>query len=220
MPRPGTESGARITKLLIVRHGVTEWNREGLAQGMADIDLDEEGRRQAHAVASSLASFDIDAVFSSDLSRAVHTAEPIAQRHGLEVVQDPDFREVDQGEWTGLTTHEIRRRWPDLWGPARHYSARPGGESPQQVRRRMLRGVAGVVRGHPGQTVVIVSHGAAIRWLSAEALGYEDRRAARIRGLSNAGVVTMDGRLEDGRLVLENLVRLDGGAPDLDDPNI
>jgi broad specificity phosphatase PhoE len=84
----------------------------------------------------------------------------------------------------------------------------------------MLRGLAGVVRGHPGQTVVIVSHGAAIRWLSAEALGYEDRRAARIRGLSNAGVVTMDGRLEDGRLVLENLVRLDGGAPDLDDPNI
>ncbi len=209
-----------ITKLLVVRHGVTAWNREGLAQGMADIDLDEEGRRQADAVASSLASFDLDAVLSSDLSRAVHTAKPIADRHGLEVVQDPDFREVDQGEWTGLTSEEIRRRWPDLWGPARHYSARPGGESPQQVRRRMLQGVARVLRAHPGQTVVIVSHGAAIRWLSAEALGYNDRRAARIRGLSNAGVVTMDARLEDGRVVLENLVRLDGGTPDLDDPNI
>lgn len=211
---------AGTTKLLVVRHGVTEWNRAGLAQGMADIDLDEEGRRQAHAVAATLASFDIDAVLSSDLSRAVHTAEPIAQRHGLDVVQDPDFREVDQGEWTGLTTAEIRRRWPDLWGPARHYSARPGGESPQQVRRRMLRAVARVVGGHPGETVVIVSHGAAIRWLSAEALGYDDRRAARIRGLSNAGVVTMDARVEDGGVVLENLVRLDGGTPDLDDPNI
>ncbi len=196
------------------------WNRQGLAQGMADIDLDEKGRRQAEVVASRLASFDIDAVLSSDLSRAVHTAEPIADRHGLEVVQDPDFREVDQGEWTGLNTEEIRRRWPDLWGPARHYSARPGGESPEQVRRRMLRGVARVVRSHPGQTVVIVSHGAAIRWLSAEALRYDDRRAARIRGLSNAGVVTMDAHLEDGRVVLENLVRLDGGTPDLDDPNI
>jgi len=211
---------AGTTKLLVVRHGVTEWNRAGLAQGMADIDLDEEGRRQAHAVAATLASFDIDAVLSSDLSRAVHTAEPIAQRHGLDVVQDPDFREVDQGEWTGLTTAEIRRRWPDLWGPARHYSARPGGESPQQVRRRMLRAVARVVGGHPEETVVIVSHGAAIRWLSAEALGYDDRRAARIRGLSNAGVVTMDARVEDGGVVLENLVRLDGGTPDLDDPNI
>ena len=211
---------AGTTKLLVVRHGVTEWNRAGLAQGMADIDLDEEGRRQAHAVAATLASFDIDAVLSSDLSRAVHTAEPIAQRHGLDVVQDPDFREVDQGEWTGLTTAEIRRRWPDLWGPARHYSARPGGESPQQVRRRTLRAVARVVGGHPGETVVIVSHGAAIRWLSAEALGYDDRRAARIRGLSNAGVVTMDARVEDGGVVLENLVRLDGGTPDLDDPNI
>ncbi|MBA2272889.1 MAG: histidine phosphatase family protein [Actinobacteria bacterium] len=210
---------ASATKLLIVRHGVTEWNRKGLAQGMADIDLDDEGRRQADAVAATLASFDIDAVLSSDLSRAVHTAAPIAGRHGLEVVEDPDFREVDQGDWTGLTTDEIRRRWPDLWGPARHYSARPGGESPGQVRRRMLRGVARAVGSNPGQTVVIVSHGAAIRWLSAEALGYDDRRAARIRGLSNAGVVSMDARLEDGRVVLANLVRLDGGTPDLDDPN-
>ncbi len=210
---------ASATKLLIVRHGVTEWNRKGLAQGMADIDLDDEGRRQADAVAATLASFDIDAVLSSDLSRAVHTAAPIAGRHGLEVVEDPDFREVDQGDWTGLTTDEIQRRWPDLWGPARHYSARPGGESPGQVRRRMLRGVARAVGSNPGQTVVIVSHGAAIRWLSAEALGYDDRRAARIRGLSNAGVVSMDARLEDGRVVLANLVRLDGGTPDLDDPN-
>lgn len=211
--------GDGVTKLLVVRHGVTEWNRDGRAQGMADIDLDEEGRRQADAVAATMASFDIDAVLSSDLKRAVHTAEPIAARHGLEVRQDPDFREVDQGEWTGLTTEEIRTRWPDLWGPARHYSARPGGESPAQVRRRMLRGIARVVREHPGQTVVIVSHGAAIRWLSAESLGYDDRRAARIRGLSNGGVVTMDARLEDGRVVVENLVRLDGGTPDLDDPN-
>ena len=206
-------------KLLVVRHGTTDWNRKGLAQGMADIDLNEEGRRQAEAVAATLASFDIDAVLASDLSRAVHTAEPIAARHGLGVTQDPDFREVDQGEWTGLSTDEIKRRWPDLWGPARHYSARPGGESPGQVRRRMLRGVARAVRSHPGETVVIVSHGAAIRWLSAEALGYDDRRAARIRGLSNAGVVTMDADIENGRVVLGNLVRLDGGTPDLDDPN-
>lgn len=209
----------RPTKLLLVRHGVTEWNRDGRAQGMADIDLDEEGRRQADAVAATMASFDIDAVFSSDLKRAVHTAEPIAERHGLEVVQDADFREVDQGEWTGLTTEEIRRRWPDLWGPARHHSARPGGESPGQVRSRMLRGIARVAREHRDGTVVIVSHGAAIRWLSAEALGYDDRRAARIRGLSNGGVVTMDARLKDGRAVVGNLVRLDGGTPDLDDPN-
>ena len=208
-----------ITKLLVVRHGVTDWNRQGLAQGIADIDLNEEGRRQADVVAATLASFDIDAVFSSDLSRAVHTAEPIAARHGLVVARDPDFREVDQGEWTGLSTDEIKRRWPDLWGPARHRSARPGGESPGQVRRRMLRGVERVVRAHPGATVVIVSHGAAIRWLSAQALGYEDSRAARIRGLSNAGVVTMDARLEKDRMVLGNLVRLDGGTPDLDDPN-
>ncbi len=83
----------------------------------------------------------------------------------------------------------------------------------------MLRGITRVARDHPRETVVIVSHGAAIRWLSAEALGYDDRHAARIRGLSNGGVVTMDARIEGDRVVVGNLVRLDGGTPDLDDPN-
>jgi broad specificity phosphatase PhoE len=76
-----------------------------------------------------------------------------------------------------------------------------------------------VVEAHPVGTVVVVSHGGTIRWLSAEALGFDDRRAARIRGLGNGAVVSIDAHLDDGALVLENLVRLDGNTPDLDDPN-
>ena len=208
-----------MTVVLLVRHGATEWNETKRAQGQADIPLSPRGRAQAGDVARELSDMDIAAVYSSDLARALDTARAIAGEHGLEVEVDPGFREVDQGEWTGLTTSEIKARWPELWGPARHYSARPGGESPAQVRERALAALERVVKEHPEATVVVVSHGGTIRWLSAEALGYDDRESARIRGLFNGGAVSLRANAEDGRLVLSDLTRLDKKSPDLDDPN-
>ena len=202
-----------------MRHGATEWNRTKRAQGHADIDLNAEGRKQALRAARELARLDIEAVYSSDLRRAADTATPIATSHGVETTQLVELREIDQGEWTGLTVDEIRRRWPERWGPARHYSQRPGGESPRQVRERALRALKKVVESHPEGTVVVVSHGVTIRCLMAEALGYDERRSASLRGLSNGGIVTLEARLQGGELVLGRLQRLDGRGPDLDDPN-
>ncbi|MEA2507724.1 MAG: hypothetical protein QOH48_2342 [Actinomycetota bacterium] len=147
------------------------------------------------------------------------TAEAIALLHGLQVVTDPGLREVDQGQWTGLHVDEIARRWPQLWGDARHHSARPGGESPPQVRKRALVSLSRIVERHPGAAIVAVSHGGTIRWLSAEILGYDDVASARIRGVGNGGIVSLNGRFEQGRLVLTDLHRLDGETTDLDDPN-
>ena len=208
-----------MTTVYLVRHGATDWNIDKRAQGTADIPLAEAGRRQAVHTASELEGFDIDAVYSSDLQRARDTARAIAARHGLEVIEDPDFREIDQGEWTGLPVDEIKKRWPDMWGPARHYNARPGGESPQQVRARALAGLRRVIEAHPEGGVVIVSHGGTIRWLSAEVLGYDDRRSARIRGLGNGGIVSFEAKVGNGSLEMTDLQRLDGATPDLDDPN-
>ena len=206
-------------RLLLVRHGVTDWNRAKRAQGTADVDLNDEGRRQAAVVARELASFDLAAIYASDLKRALSTARPIAEAHGLEVVPEPRFREVDQGAWTGLTPEEISERWPELWRARRFSSARPGGESPAQVRARMVAGIDGVLQAHPEGSVVVVSHGAAIRWLSAHALGLREADAARVRGLDNAGIVSITGYRDGGRVVLGDLHRLDGRTPDLDDPN-
>lgn len=202
-----------------MRHGATEWNHTKRAQGQADIELNLDGHKQALQLALQLAPLDVTAVYSSDLKRASDTARPIAEAHGLEVVTDPDFREVDQGEWEGLTVDVIKERWPDLWGPARHYGTRPGGESPGQVRRRALEGLRRVVERHPGDVVVIVSHGGTIRWLSAEVLGYDDRTSSRLRGLGNGSAVSLDATIENGALKLSNLERLDGSTTDLDDPN-
>jgi broad specificity phosphatase PhoE len=204
---------------VLVRHGATEWNADKRAQGQADVALSRKGREQALETAGRLAGLPVDAVYSSDLSRAVETAEAIAKMHGLDVAMDPAFREIDQGEWTGLPVAEIQQRWPELWGAARHYNARPGGESPQQVRRRALEGLRRVVERHPHGTVVIASHGGTIRWLSAEVLGYDDRASARLRGLSNGGVVSFDARLDSSRLVLSAFERMDRAAPDMEDPN-
>lgn len=209
-----------MTKVFIVRHGATDWNTLKRAQGHADIDLNDEGRRQSQQTARQLADESITAVYSSDLRRAVDTARPIAEVHGLEVRTDRRFREIDQGEWEGLHTDEIRTRWPTLWGPHRHYSARPGGESPQQVRVRALAALRDAVAAHPDDgKIVVVSHGGTIRWLAAEALGYDDKRSARLRGVGNGAVVCVDAKVADGRLELANLTRLDGNTPDLDDPN-
>lgn len=208
-----------MTTLYLVRHGATEWNHEKRAQGQADIALNVDGQRQAIAVAEEFRNIPLSAVYASDLQRAVATAEPTAKAHGLEVITDPDLREIDQGEWEGLHVDEIRMRWPDLWGPSRHYSARPGGESPQQVRTRALRAIRKIVEAHPVDNVMLVSHGGTIRWIAAEALGYDDRRSARIRGLGNGQAVSIQAHLEADALVLSDLRRLDGNTPDLDDPN-
>ena len=208
-----------MTKLWLIRHGATEWNVHKRAQGQADIALVDRGRDQAKEVAVALSAFSLDAIYSSDLVRSVDTARAIAEEQGLEVVTDPAFREIDQGEWTGLEVDEIQRRWPDLWGAARHYSARPGGETPRQVRERALGGIARVLEKHPDGSVAIVSHGGTIRWIVAEALGYDDVRSARLRGVSNGGAVLLEGWLEDSAARLRFVERLDGAAPDLDDPN-
>lgn len=213
------EADIDVTRIWLIRHGATEWNLNKRAQGQADVALTDKGIAQAKEVAVALSSFRLDAVVSSDLVRASDTARPLGEEQGLEVQTDPAFREIDQGEWTGLSTDEIRRRWPELWGSARHYSARPGGESPAQVRARALAGLERWVRGYPGATIAIVSHGGTIRWLVAESLGYDDRASAGLRGVSNGGAVLLEGWIENDELRLRFVERLDGAGPDLDDPN-
>lgn len=207
------------TTLYLVRHGATDWNVDKRAQGTADIPLNELGEMQALHTAEELSRVKVDAVYTSDLQRACYTAEAIAKVHGIDIIKEPRFREIDQGEWTGLTVDEIRAQWPDKWGPARHYNARPGGESPQQVRARALEALKEVVEKHPGQHVVVVSHGGTIRWISAESLGYDDKRSARIRGVGNGEVVCISAELNNGKLELSGLARWDGHTTDLDDPN-
>ncbi|MBM4450796.1 MAG: histidine phosphatase family protein, partial [Chloroflexi bacterium] len=92
-----------MTKLLIIRHGRTEWNRVERFRGRADIPLDEVGRKQAEATASRIAEWQLNTVYSSPLRRAMETAEALARPAGLEVKKLPDIIDIDYGQWQGLS---------------------------------------------------------------------------------------------------------------------
>src|SRR5918995_6148846 len=119
------------TRIILARHGETDWNLERRWQGHSDRPLNETGLAQAEELAEELAGEPIAAVYSSDLVRAHETARIVAHRLGLDVVAVPGLRERRFGSWEGLQDVEVERRFPRLHGP-------PGGETRPELLRRVL----------------------------------------------------------------------------------
>lgn len=159
-----------MTRLILIRHGETEWNVEGRWQGHADVPLNGRGRAQAEEVAQALSRTKIDAIYVSDLKRTMETAEPLARSQGLELQVDTRLREIDQGEWQGLLVDEIQKRYAEEFRRRRENPlevAPPGGETALQVRERVLAAIQDILDRHAGQTVAIVSHGFALAVIRA-----------------------------------------------------
>jgi broad specificity phosphatase PhoE len=169
-----------MTRILLVRHGQSEWNANGRWQGQADPPLTDLGREQARVAAGSVGS--VDAVVASDLLRASETAVIISETIGVgPVAVDADLRERDVGEWTGLTRAEIAERWPGLLdaffrrsgGPGDDGAPvddpvavdPPGGESADQIITRIVRAVTRIHDLYEGADVLAVAHGGVIRML-------------------------------------------------------
>jgi 2,3-bisphosphoglycerate-dependent phosphoglycerate mutase len=159
------------TRLLLARHGETEWNRTGRFQGHADPPLSEIGRRQAADLAEALAADGIGAIYTSDLLRASETAEVVATRLGLGVVEDSGLREIDVGSWSGLTRDEIAARFPDGFERWQRGELGHDGETREQLTDRVVAAVERIARAHAGETVLVVTHGGAIRALRRHAAG-------------------------------------------------
>ena len=189
---------SRVTTILLARHGETDWNREHRWQGHADPPLNDRGREQAAELARRLAGIRIDAVYSSDLARARETAELVAAAIGIAVVVDPALREIDVGEWRGLTTTEIEARFPD--GYRRHAGGGDGwqnGETHAAMSARIVEAVGRIAEAHPGGDVLSVLHGGVMRALLAHASGVDlaEYRLAQ-RGPVNGSVARI--AVEDG----------------------
>lgn len=125
--------------LVVIRHGTAEGNRHHRFIGWSPVRLDDDGHRQAEAVADRLQQAGVSRVVSSDLIRAVETARPLAERLGVELETDERLREVNNGDWTGMLPTEIADRWPELWEAyvSGEDVARPGGEQWADVRARI-----------------------------------------------------------------------------------
>ena len=148
-------------KIYLVRHGETEWNAEGRTQGQTDIPLSDKGKNQAQAVQSLLQSVAIDAVYSSDLSRTLETAQIIVEDRNLQVQTNKDLRERYFGKFEGLTLKEKELKYPEEFKDSTEndiYFEPPGGESIEQTYNRIARPLSQYKEKHINESILIVGH--------------------------------------------------------------
>jgi broad specificity phosphatase PhoE len=171
-----------MATLLLVRHGETDWNATHRWQGFTGPRLNDLGRQQARQLADRLDGKQIDSIYSSDSIRAVETARIVADRFGVEVRQDPRLREVNFGEWEGLTREEINERYAGAfseWDTCK-LAAPTGGETDREMADRVLDAVCEIARNHVTERTLVVTSGGPIRAVQAHAAGI-DQAIARLR---------------------------------------
>lgn len=152
--------------IYIARHGETEWNTESRIQGHTDVPLSERGREQARMLAHRLASVHIDAMYSSDLSRAAETARVVRGERDIPLTLTPELREYHKGVFEGLTATEYRQKYPELYEPSLANDldfAPPQGETIRQTSARLDGIVQRIRAAHRDENALIVGHGGSLR---------------------------------------------------------
>jgi alpha-ribazole phosphatase len=163
-----------MTRLLLVRHGLTDWNSAQRFQGQCDIPLNAEGLRQAAALGERLACEPLQAIYASDLQRAQATAAAIATHHTCPLVVEARLREISFGDWEGLTYTEIGICDPArlaAWEANILENAPPGGETLNQLAGRVQAVLDELLLAHEGETLLLVAHGGPLQVLLCLALG-------------------------------------------------
>ncbi len=166
------------TRLLLIRHGATTLSAEDRFAGATDVPLSDEGRTQARQLGERLSSEQIDAVYSSQMGRALETAKLAAGNHRPAPIVNPALREIDHGRWEGLTRQEVEARFKDeylAWEEDPFTFAPLNGESGLGVLARALPAIREIVTAHQGKTVVVVSHKATLRLVLCSLLGIDER---------------------------------------------
>ena len=187
-----------MTKVILLRHGQTEWNILGKYQGKTDVPLSAEGKAQARQLAEHFPVSAVDAVYSSDLSRAAFTAKCIAEKFNLPVNLEPQFREIDFGEWEGLSFKEIAARYPyaadgQFWQKPDEITI-PGGETFAALQTRAMTRLNEIIAAADGKTIAVAAHGAINRVILAEALHMNLRYVWSIRQFNTAvNIIVYDG---------------------------
>jgi probable phosphoglycerate mutase len=167
------------TRVFLVRHGATVLTAEDRFAGATDVQLSDEGRDQVRRLAVRLCDEKISHVFASPLGRTVETAKILAEPHGLSLLLREGLREISHGRWEQMTRKEVEEQFPDEaaeWDKDPYTFAPLGGESGLAVTARSLPVLIEIVRNHPGEKILVVSHKATIRLLLSSLLGFDPRR--------------------------------------------
>src|SRR6202022_4489203 len=170
---------SNATRVFMVRHGATVLSAEDRFAGATDVELSDEGREQTRRLAERLSHEKIIAVYASPLGRTVETAQILAAPHKLELQKRDGLREINHGRWEGMTRREGEEKFPEEaaeWEKDPYTFAPVGGESGLAVTARALPVLIELVRKHPGENFLLVSHKATIRLLLSSLLGFDPRR--------------------------------------------
>lgn len=184
-----------VTRVALIRHGMTDWNEAGRLQGRTNVPLNDIGRRQARQAATALQAEPWDALYTSPLARAYETGEIIGDTLNLQPQIIANLTERNFGHLEGLTRDELNQKYPD-----RAHDVPVGVESPEALRTRAEACLAALASAHPGGGIVVVSHGA---WINA----FLYRVSAGVQGtgitnLSNGGITRIEFEPESGWKVL------------------
>ena len=193
------------TRLILIRHGQTEYNLKGLSQGLIDIPLNETGERQADALVSFPALHNVSKIYSSPSGRAIATAEPLSKSLGIDITVEPGLAEMDQGDYDGFSADDMRKKIPqeflDAWRSGNPDDVRmPNGETLREVQDRMVSVCELLAEKHLGSVVAVFSHNLSIKALLCYAFGVELKNFRRL-SLSNGSVSVIDISPEDWWLV-------------------
>ncbi len=179
-----------MSKLLLVRHGITEFNSTRRFAGHSDVELSTAGCRQVERLRDRLVNEKIDAIYSSDLKRAVMTAEVVSTGHDVDIITCSELREISYGELEGLTFEEISRFYPEVAELVANYSLKlrfPGGESFEELVERASKFLDKLKRYTPSQTILVVSHSGPLRAMVCCLLDIDQSHWRQIR-LDNASL--------------------------------
>ncbi len=192
------------TRLYLIRHGETEWNKGGRYQGWTDIELSDDGKLQAELLAKRFHYMHLDAIYVSPLKRAIATAEPIAKEKGLPLILDEHFKEINFGEWEGHTVPELTEKYGKPYtdffdNPFEH--TMPGEGSFHKVAERAMAGFEEIIKKHRGERVAIVSHGGLLRVFMIRLLGL-DLNMYRRMWLTNTSISMIDITFDDNMFLM------------------
>jgi broad specificity phosphatase PhoE len=202
-----------MTRIILVRHCEAKGNTYRILQGRTDCDISGNSAAQLDLVSLRLRNTHIDAIYSSPLKRARKTAEAINRYHGLPVKTDARLQEIDVGEWEGKTWSEIERDYPEMakvWKENPGAFVSPNGESMKEVYDRIWNGIIDIVKHNEGKTVLVTSHGCAIRNFLCRALGKTPDGLSDIEWCDNTAVsvIDFDGALKPKVVVMNDASHL------------
>lgn len=194
-------------RVYLIRHGETAWNAEMRFQGHTNIKLSTQGRNQARALGKRLQEINFGAIYASDLDRAYETATIVAGYHNLKVKKEANFKEMNFGDWEGLTFNQIHARYQESaarWWKKPFSTRTPRGESLGDLKERCMNALFDACVQYKNQNIMIVTHGGVVRTIISTILGMDLNEYWRLKQNNIALNILHFPQWENGVLELFN----------------